>query len=60
MQIAKCSELHSFKVVPKRRVVAHGFTWLEKNRACGRTANASSTRLQFIHPVFLALLIEIS
>ena len=29
--IAKKSELHTFKVRPKRWVVGHSFAWLEKN-----------------------------
>jgi transposase len=32
VQIAKCSELHTFKVMPKRWIVERSFAWLEKNR----------------------------
>lgn len=32
VQIAKRSELHAFKVMPKRWVVERSFAWLEKNR----------------------------
>ncbi|MGC9562589.1 transposase, partial [Brachymonas sp. M4Q-1] len=32
VQIAKRSELHSFRVMPKRWVVERSFAWLEKNR----------------------------
>lgn len=32
VQIAKRSELHTFKVIPKRWVVECSFAWLEKNR----------------------------
>ena len=32
VQIAKRSELHTFKVMPRRWVVARSFAWLEKNR----------------------------
>ena len=31
VQIAKRSELHTFKVMPKRWVVERSFAWLEKN-----------------------------
>ena len=40
VQIAKRSQLHTFKVIPKRWVVEGSFAWLEKNRRlwrnCGR------------------------
>ena len=32
MQIAKRSELHTFKVMPKRWSVERSFAWLQKNR----------------------------
>lgn len=57
VQIAKRSELHAFKVMPKRWVVERSFAWLDKNRRlwknCERLLNAS---LQFVHLAFLALL----
>ena len=59
VQIAKRSELHTFKVMPKRWVVERTFAWLEKNRRlwknCERWLNTS---LQFIHLAFLALLLK--
>lgn len=59
VQIAKRSELHTFKVMPKRWVVERSFAWLEKNRRlwknCERKLNTS---LQFIHLAFLALLLK--
>lgn len=59
VQIAKRSELHTFKVMPKRWVVERSFAWLEKNRRlwknCERLLNTS---LQFIHLAFLALLLR--
>ena len=59
VQIAKGSELHTFKVMPKRWVVERSFAWLEKNRRlwknCERWLNTS---LQFIHLAFLALLLK--
>ena len=59
VQIAKRSELHTFKVMPQRWVVERSFAWLEKNRRlwknCERLLNTS---LQFIHLAFLALLLK--
>ena len=59
VQIAKRSELHTFKVMPKRWVVERSFAWLDKNRRlwknCERLLNTS---LQFIHLAFLALLLR--
>lgn len=59
VQIAKRSELHTFKVMPKRWIVERSFAWLEKNRRlwknCERWLNTS---LQFIHLAFLALLLR--
>ncbi|KKW67564.1 transposase [Lampropedia cohaerens] len=59
VQIAKRSELHTFKVMPKRWVVERSFAWLGKSRRlwknCERLLNTS---LQFIHLAFLALLLK--
>ena len=59
VQVAKRSELHTFKVMPKRWVVERSFAWLEKNRRlwknCERLINTS---LQFVHLAFLALLLR--
>lgn len=59
VEIAKRSELHSFKVMPKRWVVERSFAWLEKSRRlwknCERKLNTS---LQFIHLAFLVLLLR--
>ena len=59
VQIAKRSELHTFKVMPQRWVVERSFAWLEKSRRlwknCERWINTS---LQFIHLAFLALLLK--
>ena len=59
VQVAKRSELHTFKVMPKRWIVERSFAWLEKNRRlwknCERLLNTS---LQFIHLAFLALLLR--
>ncbi|MDL1867644.1 IS5/IS1182 family transposase, partial [Betaproteobacteria bacterium PRO4] len=59
VQIAKRSELHTFKVMPKRWIVERSFAWLQKNQRlwknCERKLNTS---LQFIHMAFLALLLR--
>ncbi|WP_159093178.1 transposase, partial [Xanthomonas fragariae] len=59
VQMAKRSERHTFKVMPKRWIVERSFAWLEKNRRlwknCERKLNTS---LQFIHLAFLALLLK--
>lgn len=59
VQIAKRSELHTFKVIPKRWVVERSFAWLDKNRRlwknCERLLNTS---LQFIHLAFIVLIIK--
>jgi transposase len=59
VQIAKRSELHTFKVMPKRWVVERSFAWLEKTRRlwknCERWLNTS---LQFINLAFLAVLLR--
>jgi len=59
VQIAKRSELHTFKVMSKRWEVERSFAWLEKNRRpwknCERWLNTS---LQFVHLAFLALLLR--
>ena len=59
VQIAKRSELSTFKVMPKRWVVERSFAWLDKNRRlwknCERLLNTS---LQFVHLAFLVLLLR--
>ena len=59
VQIAKRSELHTFKVMPKRWIVERNFAWLDKNRRlwknCERKLNTS---LQFVHLAFLALILR--
>jgi transposase len=59
VQIAKRSELHTFKVMPHRWMVERSFAWLEKNRRlwenCERWLNTS---LQFVHIAFLAFLLR--
>ena len=59
VQVAKRSELHTFKVIPKRWVVERSFAWLEKCRRlwknCERKLNTS---LQMVVLAFLALLLK--
>lgn len=59
VQMAKRSELHTFKVMPKRWVVERSFAWLEKSlrlwKLCERLLNTS---LQFVHLAFLALILR--
>ena len=59
VQIAKRSELHAFKVMPKRWVVERSFAWLEKCRRLWKNCERKlETSLQFIHLAFLALLLR--
>jgi transposase len=59
VQIAKRSELHTFKVMPKRWVVERSFAWLEKHRRLWKNCERRlHTSLQFIHLAFLALLLK--
>ncbi len=56
VQIAKRSELHTFKAMPKRWVVERSFAWLEKNRRLWKNAERKlNTSLQSIHLTFLTL-----
>lgn len=59
VQMAKRSELYTFKVMPKRWSVERSFAWLEKNQRlsknCERLLNSS---LQFLYLAFLALLLK--
>lgn len=59
VEIAKRSELHTFKVIPKRWVVERSFSWLEKCRRlwknCERSLNTST---QMAVLAFAALLLK--
>lgn len=59
VEVVKRSELHTFKVIPKRWVVERSFGWLEKSRRlwknCERKLNTS---LQMIVLAFLKLLLK--
>lgn len=59
VQIAKRSELHTFKVMPQRWVVERSFAWLEKCRRLWKSAERKlNTSLQFVPLAFLALLLR--
>ena len=59
VEVAKRSELHTFKVIPKRWVVARSFAWLEKCRRlwknCERKLNTS---LHMVIIAFAVLLVK--
>lgn len=59
VEIAKRSELHTFKVIPKRWVVERSFGWLDKCRRlwknCERQLNSS---LQMVVLAFMVLLLR--
>lgn len=59
VEVAKRSELHTFKVIPKRWVVERSFAWLEKCRRlwknCERTINTS---LSMVVLAFSSLLLK--
>jgi transposase len=59
VEIVKRSELHTFVVLPKRRVVERSFGWLDKCRRlwknCERKPNPS---LQMVVLAFLGLLLR--
>ena len=58
-QIAKRSELHTFKVMPKRSIVERSFALLDKNRRlCENCERWFYTSLQFVHLAFLDMLLK--
>jgi transposase len=59
VKVAKRSELHTFKVIPKRWIVERSFAWLEKCRRLWKnTERKLNTSLQFVNLAFLSLLIK--
>ena len=59
VKIAKRSDLHTFKVMPKRWTVERSFAWLEKNRRLWKNCERLlDTCLQFVQLAFLALLLR--
>jgi transposase len=59
VEVAKRSELHTFKVIPIRWIVERSWAWLEKNRRlwknCERKLNTSK---QMVVLAFLALILK--
>jgi transposase len=59
VEIAKRSDLHTFKVIPKRWVVERSFSWLEKCRRlwknCEKTLNTS---LNMVVLAFISLFLK--
>lgn len=59
VEIAKRSELHKFKVIPKRWVVERSFAWLDKCRRlwknCERLVLSSVAMIQL---VFIRILVK--
>ena len=59
VEVAKRSELHSFKVMPKRWVVERGFAWLEQCRRLWKNCERKlTTSKQMVVLAFLALLLK--
>ena len=51
VEIAKRNELHRFAVLPKRWVIEHSFSWLEKNRRLWKYCEHKLIREYFIHNI---------
>ena len=59
VEIAKRSELHTFKVIPKRWVVERSFSWLDKCRRLWKNCEKSlSASTQMMTLAFISLLIK--
>lgn len=59
VEVAKRSELHTFKVIPQRWVVERSFAWLEKHRRLWKNCERKlSGSLQMVNLAFLALLLK--
>ena len=59
VEVVKRSELHTFKVLPKRWVVERSFGWLEKcHRLWKNCESKLSTSLQMTVLAFVALLLK--
>ena len=59
VEIAKRSELHTFKVIPKRWVVERSFSWLEKCRRLWKNCERKlKTSLNMVVLAFLVLLLK--
>jgi transposase len=59
VEVVKRSELHKFKVIPKRWVVERSFAWLEKCRRLWKNCERTLTRSrQMIILAFISLLLK--
>jgi len=59
VEVVKRSELHTFKVIPKRWVVERSFAWLEKCRRLWKNCERKlSTSRQMIILAFISLLLR--
>ncbi len=59
VEVVKRSELHTFKVVPKRWVVERSFAWLEKCRRLWKNCERKlSTSRQMVILAFISLLMR--
>lgn len=59
VEVAKRSELHKFKVIPKRWVVERSFSWLEKCRRLWKNCERKlSTSLHMCILAFIRLLLK--
>lgn len=59
VEVVKRSELHTFKVLPKRWVVERSFAWLEKCRRLWKNCEGKlSTSRQMIILAFISLLLR--
>lgn len=59
VEVAKRSQLHTFKVMPKRWVVERSFAWLEKcHRLWKNCEHYLNTSLQMVVLAFVALLMK--
>jgi transposase len=57
--VAKRSELHSFKVVPKRWIVERDYAWLEKQRRLWKNCERDlTTSKQMMVLAFVAILLR--
>jgi transposase len=59
VKVAKRSELHQFKVIPKRWIVERSFGWLEKCRRLWKNCERRlSTSLQMVVLAFLRVCLQ--
>jgi transposase len=59
VEVVKRSELHRFKVMPKRWVVERSFAWLEKCRRLWKNCERKlATSMQMVVLAFVALLLK--